>query len=214
MPRLVAIGPALLACLTALPSHAQQETGICAYKPSRLAGAAADKLSGTGDLAKTGAKAVGNYMLTHPEQGVSFVTGAASTLSGAAAGAGGAGGLASGVVAVVTAPVTLAVGAVTFAAAGSYEGLCYLKVDRVTDPDDVRAIIDDISGHDPLVWTRNTNKGPVMVLAGPDGETTYAIKDLYIADGDLKLRNWGPNKTLGSVAYVQPEAEILPTGAD
>ncbi|WP_425070697.1 hypothetical protein [Sagittula sp. S175] len=183
---------------------------LCAYKPSVMAEAAADKagaaLAGTGQAAKAGARAAGNWMLMHPGQSVSMVSSAAGAASGAASGAAaGAGGLAASVGAIVTAPVTLVAGAVTFAAVGSYEGLCYFKVERVTDADEVRAIIDNISATDPLVWTRNTNKGPVMVLAGPEGETVYPIKRLYIADGMLKVRDWGLNSTLGPVAYVQAE---------
>ncbi|EBA10523.1 hypothetical protein [Sagittula stellata] len=199
-----------LAMMAALPSLAWAE-GVCANKPSKLAGAAAERagtvLSGAGDVAKSGAKAAGNYMLMHPGQSVKLVTGAAGTVSSATTAAGGVGGLAASVTAVVTAPVTLVVGAVAFAAVGSYEGLCYFQVERVTDPDEVRAIIDSITETDPLVWTRNTNKGPVMVLAGPDGEQVYPIRKLYIADGMLKVRDWGLNSTLGPVAYVQPEEE-------
>lgn len=189
--------------------------GVCAYKPSALAGVAAEKasgaLTGAGAVARAGAeagaRAAGNWMLMHPGQTVTLASSAAGTATSAATGAAtGATGLAATVTAVVTAPVTLVVGAVTFAAAGSYEGLCYFQVERVTDPAEVRAIIDSISESDPLVWTRNTDKGPVMVLAGPKGETVYPIKKLYIADGVLKVRDWGLNTTLGPVAYVEPEA--------
>lgn len=192
-----------LAMLTALPSLAWAE-GVCANKPSKLAGAAVDR---AGDVARTGARVAGNYMLMHPGQSVKLVTGAAGTVSSATTAAGGVGGLAASVTAVVTAPVTLVVGAVAFAAVGSYEGLCYFQVERLTDPDEVRAIVDSITETDPLVWTRNTNKGPVMVVAGPEGEQVYPIRKLYIADGLLKVRDWGLNSTLGPVAYVQPEEE-------
>lgn len=199
-----------LASLLAPLAHAQesaQDRGLCNYKPSILAGAAAGKASATGralaPVAKDGAKAAGHWMLMHPGQSVTLLSSAAGTATSAAASAGG---VAATVTAIATAPITLAVGAVTFAAAGGYEGLCYFKVDRVTDPEAVQAIIEEITATDPLAWTRNTNKGPVLVLAGPEGETTYPIRKLYIADGLLKVRDWGLNSTLGPVAYVQAES--------
>lgn len=214
MSRIITVA-ATLGLLTAGPALAQGRD-LCAYKPSVMAGAAAEKagaaLAGTGQVVKEGARAAGNWMLMHPGQSVSMVSSAAASASGAASGAAagsaaaGGGGLAASVGAIVTAPATLVVGAVTFAAVGSYEGLCYFAVERVTDPEKVRAIIDNISETDPLVWTRNTNKGPVMVLGGQQGETVYPIKKLYIADGMLKVRDWGLNSTLGPVAYVQAEA--------
>jgi hypothetical protein len=190
------------------PDQAQARgAGLCDYKPSILAGAAAQKAGAAGralaPVAKEGARTAGQWMLMHPGQSVTLLSSAAGTASGTVAGAGG---VAATVTAIATAPVTLAVGAVTFAAAGGYEGLCYFKVERVTDEAAVRAIIDDITQNDPLAWTRNTNKGPVMVLAGPEGETIYPIRKLYIADGLLKVRDWGLNPVLGPVAYVQPEA--------
>ncbi len=191
-----------------------QEAGLCDYKPSILAGAAVQKAGEAGKalapVAREGARAAGQWMLMHPGQSVSLISGAAGTASGTAAGAGG---VAATVTSIVTAPVTLAVGAVTFAAAGGYEGACYFKVDRVTDAEAVRAIIDNITLTDPLVWTRNTNKGPVMVLAGPEGETVYPIRQLYIADGVLKVRNWGLNATLGPVAFVEPAAAVAAPAA-
>lgn len=205
-----AFGAAAMLCV--LPMAVQAK--VCDYKPSRLAGAAASHagsaLEGAGATVRAGvregAQAAGNYMLMHPGQSIKLVAGTASTVSGAATGAGG---LAASAGAVLTAPVTLVAGAITFAAAGSYEGLCYFQVERVTDPQAVRAIIDDISKTDPLVWTRNTNSGPVMVLAGPEGETIYPIRKLYIADGLLKVRDWGLNSTLGPIAYVAPEEALV-----
>lgn len=193
-----------MACLSGPLQAQDQKSGLCDYKPSILAGTAVQKAGEAGralaPVARDGARAAGQWMLMHPGQSVSLLSGAAGTASGSAAGAGG---VAATVTSIVTAPVTLAVGAVTFAAAGGYEGACYFKVDRVTEPEAVRAIIDNITQTDPLVWTRNTNKGPVMVLAGPEGETVYPIRNLYIADGVLKVRDWGLNSTLGPVAFVE-----------
>lgn len=199
---------AIAAALVSTGVQAQQ-AGLCDYKPSILAGAAVEKAGAAGKaltpVAKDGARAAGQWMLMHPGQSVSLISGAAG---GATSAATSAGGVAATVTSIATAPVTLAVGAVTFAAAGGYEGACYFKVERVTDAEAVRAIIDNITLTDPLVWTRNTNKGPVMVLAGPEGETIYPIRKLYIADGVLKVRDWGLNSTLGPVAYVEPDESL------
>ncbi|GAA4217046.1 hypothetical protein GGQ68_003042 [Sagittula marina] len=218
------------ALMTGLLAAGTAQAGACDYKPSRLAASAKDKaapvVGGVGTVAKTGAKTIGHYALMHPEKSISLVSSVAGS-GAASSAAAGASGLGATAIAVITAPVTLIVGAITFGAAGSYEGLCYFKVDRVTEPDAVRSIVEDIASNDPLVWTRNTNSGPVMVLGSPEGETVYPIKNLYVADGVMKVRGWGINDSLGPVAYValeedaatpkaidtEPEAVVTPEAA-
>ena len=102
------------------------------------------------------------------------------------------------------APVTLVVGTVTLVGVGTYEGACYFQIERIVDPFQVRGIIESIAANDAAVSVVETDDGPSMVLDKEDGQESYMIRNLYIADGNLMHRDWLLNTNLGPVAYVRP----------
>lgn len=180
--------------------------GPCDYKPSKLAAKAGTAI-GSGVRAGTSAavdaaKAAGHYALMHPGQGLAMASTAAGNAGGLAAGAAGVVGT---IGTILTAPITLTVGAVTFGAVGTYEGLCYFSVDRVTDEAEVRRILENIASNDRNVDIAPGGDGDWLVLIRDRENETYLLRELYIADGVLKHRDWGPNRNLGSVAFVSPE---------
>jgi hypothetical protein len=150
-----------------------------------------------------GARAAGHYALSNPVSGLAMAGTAAETAGGLAAGAAGVAGT---VGAIVTAPVTLTVGAVTLGAAGAYEGACYFSVERVTDEDEVRRILVNVALNDPEIGIVPGEDGDRLVLSRGGEERSFLVRKLYIADGVLKHRDWGPNTDLGTVAYIAPEA--------
>jgi hypothetical protein len=97
------------------------------------------------------------------------------------------------------------VGAVTFAGAGAYEGFCYFRVDRVDDPDIVFQIIESIAAHDPAVSIVATERGLAMELTTADVSRLFPLENLYLEEGQLRHRDWGPNTDLGPVVFKGPE---------
>ncbi len=194
-----------IACFV-LVFPAAAQAGLCDHKPSKLAGAAgAAMVSGVkagAAAAVDGAKAAGHYALMHPDKGLAMASTAAGNAGGLAAGAAGVMGT---IGTIVTAPITLTVGAVSFGAAGTYEGLCYFAVDRVTDEAEVRRVLENIAANDPTVRILPDPEGDRLELAQGDKTESYRIRKLYIADGVLKHRDWGPNTDLGPVAFVAPQ---------
>jgi hypothetical protein len=199
----------LFAVSAVLPAGAV--AGVCDYRPSRLMGqagaVASTAVSGGAAVAEAGLQVAGYYSLLQGGSGLSLL----GSLTGGAGAAGatgviaGAGQAIGGAAAILSAPATLAVGAVTFASAGAYEGFCYFRVERVDDPEVVRAIIESIAAHDPLVSIVATNRGPAMELAAGGSPRLFLLRNLYLEDGQLRHRDWGPNTDLGAVVFKGPE---------
>lgn len=193
------------------PAYAE----VCDYKPSKLVGAAASTAAATfggGAMAAgVGLKAAGYYTLVHSASGLTMLgsTAAGASAAGTTGIIAGSTGIGTLVAGVLMAPVTIFVGAVTLVAVGSYEGVCYFQIERVTDPTQVRGIIESVAINDPAVSITETEDGSAMVLDIPDGKESYLIQNLYIADGDLMHRDWLWNTNLGPVAFVSPELSEL-----
>jgi hypothetical protein len=200
---------ALFAVSTALPADAV--AGVCDYRPSRLigqAGAAASMaVSGGAAVAEAGLQVAGYYSLLQGGSALSLL-GAATGGASAAGTAGvmaGAGQAIGGAAAILTAPATVVVGAVTFAGAGAYEGFCYFRVERVDDPDAVLEILQSIAAHDPAVSIVATERGLEMELTEAGATRLYPLGKLYLEEGRLRYRDWGPNTDLGTVVFKGPE---------
>jgi hypothetical protein len=189
--------------LITLAGHAT--AGACDYAPSRIAGKTAaaigTTLAGAAPVAGASLKAAGYYVLVH---GTSDLT----ALASAAAGAGGAiAGTAGAVGAVLAAPATIIVGGLTLIAVGSFEGVCYFQVERVTDPYEVREIVESVAAHDATVSLVKTDDGIAMALVEAGEIRTYLMRDLYIADGDLMHRDRFRNTNLGRILLSSETAE-------
>jgi len=180
--------------------------GVCDYKPSTLAVKTASTIgkSVTDGRAKAGLHAVGYYTLVHSGSGLSLlgttdagltVAGTVSLISGAASAAGTIG-------AILMAPATMVVGGIAIIGVGAFEGSCYFQVDRITDPDKVREIIESVALEDETVSIVATRDGDAMALEDAGRIQTYLLRKLYIADGQLKHRDFGINTDLGPILFT------------
>ena len=151
-------------------------------------------------------QAAGFYTLVHAGSGL-------TKLGSTAAGASAADtvGIIAGTVgtasAILMAPVTIFVGALTNIGVGSFEGACYFQVEPITDPYDVRRVIESVASQDSTVSIVSTKYGDAMVLNISGEFTSYLLRNLYIADGQLMNRDFGPNKNLGPILYTSEPLE-------
>ncbi|NDW58865.1 hypothetical protein G0P98_20420, partial [Yangia sp. PrR004] len=102
------------------------------------------------------------------------------------------------------------------AGGAGYEATCAYFVDeRITDYDTVLMIMRDFEAHaDPRFFRLEEDTlTPFIEVQDETGtRAAYKIEDLYIVDGMLKHRNWGPNRKIGRVVFVPDDApsETLP----
>jgi hypothetical protein len=199
-------------------SYAQAD--VCDFRPSILAskaGQAAKTTAGTvADMASDGVRAVGVYTLDNPVSGVSMIgTGVSSLATAGSSVAAGAGGALTTATAIVTAPVTIAVAGLTAVALGSYEGACYFRQERITDPDEILYIVRNLSANsDPTMFAlipkgadyvtlkgRNAIAGTdkVRIAASGVGPYIFDVQNLYVTDGVLMHRDAGRNTVIGNL---------------
>ena len=189
-------GAALLLCLSGQAGHA----GLCDYKPSVLIGKAGTV------AAEAGRTALGVYSLMYnsPEL-VALGTSAAGVSASTATASANAALSSAGTAA--AAPAAVTAGAVALAAGVAVEGICYFRVDKVTDPYEVRRILEAIAAVDPAMSIVSTDKGDSLSLEVKGEQKLFLMRKLYIADGKLRYRDWGPNRNLGQVLLSAPPAQ-------
>jgi len=191
---------------------------VCDYRPSQVLGSAttatAAIITGGGATVGAGAKLAGVYTLVNASSGLTMVGGtwAGASAAGTAGILAGTGGVIGSVVAFVTAPVTIVVGAVTAAGIGAFEGACFFTDTRITDYDEVNAIVRDIAVTAPndlyrYIPGQPSEQDDVIQVRDPDSPEVrydeYRVENLYIVNGVLKHRDWGPNTTIGLIAHIQ-----------
>jgi len=187
--------------------------GLCDYRPSQLVGGkgAAVVIGGSGAAAAVGggAKAAGVYTLVHATSGATMMGGtwAGASAAGTAGIIKGTAGVIGSTAAIVTAPATIAIAGVTAVSVGAFEGACYFTDTRITDYNEIAAIVSDIAKTAPEADFRYTPATPsqesgTLWIRSSEGGETYDVKDLYVENGVLKLREWGPNRIIGVLAQV------------
>jgi hypothetical protein len=181
----------------------------CDYTMSKLAGKTVAAVKGTS--AGTALQTAGYYTLAHAGSGLTFLGTTSAGASVASGLVGGASGIMGTVSAIAVAPATLVIGGIAIVGVGSFEGYCYFQVQRITDPYEVRKIVESVAEHDDAVSIVATDHGDAMALQVGDKTKTYLLRKLYIADGNLKYRDLGPNSNLGPVAFTSKE---LPEGSE
>ncbi len=193
-------------CLTAGTAQAD----VCDYTPSKLA-ATAIGTAAAGVTAATGVgmKVAGFYTLVNAGSGLTMIgsTAAGASAAGTVGIIAGTGGVAGTAASILMAPVTIAVGGIAVVGGGIFEGACYFQVVRVTDPYEVRKIIESIASEDATISIVATDDGDAMRLIVEDETNEYLLRNLYIADGLLKHRDFGPNTTIGPVLFTSNEPE-------
>lgn len=202
-------------CISAAPVYAD----TCDYRPSRIFGDTGSKAVIGGGVAvssATGAAtAMGVYTLVHAGSGLTMLGSTMAGVSGAGtigivAGTGGAIGTAG---AVILNPFVWVPAAIAGVGGGGFEAVCAFFVDeRITEYEEVLAILESFATHaDPEYFRIVTNAIPAFIsLSDEDGSwTRYEIEDLYIADGMLKNRDWGPNTKIGRVVLLSDDGVVL-----
>ena len=161
------------ACLVSSPALA----GICEYRLSELIGSDATTVIGGSGAAVAGAsvaaKAAGVYVLVHSTSGATML---GSTLAGSSAAGtvgiiGGSAGVLGTIGAIVTAPVTLVAAGVTAVGVGVLEGGCYFADERITDYQEVLAILQAAEPNvDPSLFKiSRESDGDLYLLFNYDG---------------------------------------------
>lgn len=84
-------------------------------------------------------------------------------------------------------------------------------VERITEPATVRGSPESIAENDDAVAIARTRDGPAPQILAADGPTIYKIRNRYIADGQLKHRDWARNTDPGPIAFG---ASVNETGGD
>ncbi|WP_417247316.1 hypothetical protein [Celeribacter sp.] len=205
--RTMRIGITSILLAASLSLAAKAHADVCDYKPSTLVGKTATAvgaaIAGGGAIAGGAMQATGYYTLVHAGSGLTML---GSTAAGASAAgttgiiAGTAGAIGS-IGAILMAPVTIVVGGITVIGVGAFEGACYFQVERITDPYQVREIIESVASQDEAVSIVSTEDGDAMKLSLAGQSETYLLRKLYIADGQLMHRDFGPNTNLGPVLF-------------
>lgn len=186
---------------------------VCDYTPSSVAGKTATTIStalvGGSAAAGVGMQAAGYYTLVHAGSGLTMLgsTAAGASAAGTVGIIGGTAGLIGTAAAVLMAPITIVVGGITAIGIGAFEGVCYFKVERVTDPHEIRKIIESVASQDEAVLIVQTDDGDAMNLKVLGETETYLLRNLYIADGQLMHRDYGPNTNLGPILYASEPDE-------
>ena len=190
----------------------------CGYRPSNLIGGAGTGAAATAATATAaagvGAKAAGFYTFTHAVTGATML---GSTAGGASAAGtvgimGGTAGAVGTIGAVLLAPVTIVAGAVIGGGTAVFEGACYFAIDRLDDPELIMAVVENLalqSDANYFELVQEANGAATIYVATKveaNGKvmerTKYSVDKLYIEDGVLKHKDWGPNTQLGKVGYV------------
>jgi hypothetical protein len=185
---------------------------LCDYKPSSLIGKAAaavgTTVSGSGALAGIGMQSAGYYTLVHAGSGLTMLgsTAAGSSAAGTVGIMAGTGGVVGTLGAFVMSPVTITVGSVTAVSVGAFEGICLTQVERVTDPYDVRRIVESAAEHDESMTIVASEDGDALALTIDGTTEKYLLRKLYVADWQLKYRNWGFNTDLGPIYFGRTDA--------
>ena len=122
---------------------------------------------------------------------------------GIIAGTGGAIGAAG---AVILNPFVWVPAALVGIGGGGFEATCAFLVDeRITEFDEVLTIMRSFNIHaDKNYFLLNDKTIPPYIELRNEGLTfdRFYIEDLYIVDGVLKSRDWGPNTTIGRVVFL------------
>lgn len=189
---------------------------VCDYRPSKTVGAigaTSGLIAGGATAAASGtAKAVGVYTLVHATSGLTMVGGtwAGASAAGTAGIIAGTGGIIGSSVAVILMPTVAIPAAIAAVGIAGYESACYFTDTRITDYDEIDIIVRDIALTAPSDLYRYepaTEHAPARIIVrDPDSKEvrhhTYLVENLYIVNGELMHRDWGPNTKIGVIAHI------------
>ena len=190
----------------------------CGYRPSNLIGGASTGAAATAATATAavgvGAKAAGFYTLTNAITGATMLGSTAGGVSAAGTVGimGGTAGAVGTIGAILMAPATIAVVAVIGGGTAVFEGACNFAIDRLDDPELIMAVVENLALQSDANYFELVNEaiGNATIYVATEVEangkvmerTKYSVDKLYIEDGVLRHKDWGPNTQLGTVGYV------------
>jgi len=200
--------------LTIVPFAAN--AGVCDWRASELLGGGGAVAVGGGAAAGSAIglaiKGAGFYTLTHAITGATMV---GSTLLGTSAAGtvgiiAGTGGIIGTAVAIITGPFVVIGGLAVGTGVGALELGCYFTDERVTEYSEVMAYLQRVAETaNPDVFriseiTAGEDDGASVHMRISENETeTFSVRDLYIVNGSLRVRRWGPDRTLGQLYLIQ-----------
>ena len=198
-----------LSLLTASEAYAE----ACDYRPSKILGRDGSNAvivgGGTVVAGTAAANALGIYTLVHASSGLTML---GSTMAGASGAgtigiiAGTGGTIGATVAATILNPFVWVPAAIIGIGGGGFEAACAFLVDEwITEFDEIMTIMRSFAAHaDPNYFELVDNAiPPVVRLSDGQGNwTSYNIEDLYIVEGMLKHRDWGPNTNIGRVVLL------------
>lgn len=204
--------------------------GMCDYRPSNLiGGVGAGAAASTGAsvaAAGIGAKVAGFYTLTHAVTGATMLGSTAGGVSAAGTVGimGGTAGIIGTVGSVIMAPLTIITGIVVGAGTAIFEGSCYFLVERVEDPKVIMTILENLAANSDKKYFELVKSGIgssaiyVATEVDENGKVLerkkYKIDKLYIEEGMLKHKDYGPNSQIGKVGYVTKLPETSAAGSE
>ncbi|MCW1934779.1 hypothetical protein [Pararhodobacter zhoushanensis] len=93
------------------------------------------------------------------------------------------------------------------------EAVCRLQDERINGYDDVLGVLREVDANMPpdlfaLIEPGLERRDAFIRFSRNDGYemSEYPVKDLYIVNGRLYLRNWGVNEIVGDIAVFMPRA--------
>lgn len=196
--------------------------GVCDYRPSNLIGGggagAAAVAAGGAAAAGTAAKAAGFYTLTHAVTGATMLGSAAggASAAGTVGIMGGTAGFIGTAASIIMAPAVIIGGAIVGGGIAIYEGGCYFTIERVEDPKIILDVVTNLAANaddEALRLTKEGDRDVLLIANGHDangratGWDRYFVEKLYIEEGMLRHKDWGPNSRIGVVSYVKPKSE-------
>ena len=125
---------------------------------------------------------------------------------------GGTAGAVGAIGAFLMAPATIVAGAVIGGGTAVFEGACYFAIDRLDDPELIMAVVKNLALQSDANYFElvDAADGTAAIYLATKVEangkvmerTKYGVDKLYIEDGVLRHKDWGPNTQLGKVGYV------------
>lgn len=192
---------------TNLATWAQAD--VCDYRLSSLLGskptdgAVAGLVAADGVIASV--QSSGFYLITNYTTGALMLgsTSAGTSAAGTVGIIGGASTVFGSTAAIASAPAWVIAAAAAAVGGLGMEGVCYLQDERITDFPTVYALVQQLVGNSPvnsmsLVYQP---EGPWLWLRNLDGSvSSFEVLNLYVVNGELLYRDWGTNRSLGSIA--------------
>lgn len=214
-----------LAGLLLLATLSPAQAAVCDYRLSSLFGSKAGAVAAGLPLAPAAGHATmaigGLYFFPHATAGMMLGSTAAGASAAGTVGIIANSGIAASVLGVLTAPLTLAIAGLSGLLVGVSEAGCYFVDERITDEAEVLAILRNVASQSDEEVFKLFDVSPDQALQDgtksrirvPDAEGNphfYFVSNLYIVNGALMHRDYGPNTNLGSIvmAVVQLEETI------